>query len=229
MYKYLLFDLDDTLLDFKTAEKTAISQVLEKHGVEPTEKTVKLYSAINESCWKEFEKGLILRQEIYEKRIRLLAEELNVKLDIQKVTEDYFYALSNQGQLMPKAEELLENLSRKGYILAAVTNGTAIIQKSRILFSGIKKFFENRIYISEEIGLKKPQKEYFEYVMKQLGIIDKSQVLIIGDSPSSDILGAMNVNIDSCFVAFKGQVLPKDIYSKFRVENLEEIIDILKN
>ncbi len=229
MYKYLLFDLDDTLLDFKIAEKTAISEVLKKHGVEPSEETVKLYSAINESCWKEFEKGLILRQEIYEKRMLLLAKELGVELNVKKITEDYFYALSNQGQLMPDAESLLETLSKKGYILAAVTNGTAVIQKSRISLSGIKKFFQDRIFISEEIGLKKPQKEYFEYVMKELNIKDKSQVLIIGDSPSSDILGAMNVNIDSCFVAFKGQNLPNEIHSKYKVESLKDILNILKN
>lgn len=228
MYKYLLFDLDDTLLDFKTGEKIAISKVLKNNGVEPTQETVKLYSKINDNCWKEFEQGLILRQDIHVKRVVLLGQALGVKFEVEKFANEYFVELSKQGQVFDGALSLLEKLSKKGYVLGAITNGTARIQKSRIKKSGLGRFFNDNIFISEEIGLRKPEKAYFDYVIDNMGITDKSKVLVLGDSISSDILGASNSGLDSCFVSQKGKEVPKGITATYTVNELDEIISVCK-
>lgn len=203
MYKYLLFDLDDTLLDFKKAEATAVAVVLENFGVTPTKETVELYSKINISCWKRYEKGEITRDEIYENRVNLLGERLKVCFDANKFTEQYCALLSKQGHTIPYAHTLLSQLKARGYIMAAATNGSLASQTGRIAASGLADFFDGGIYISEEIGLKKPDPEFFEYILNAMSVKNKKEVLVIGDSPSSDIAGAVATGLDCCLVGEK--------------------------
>ena len=103
MYKYLLFDLDETLLDFKKAEAVAITETLKSFGIKATRETVELYSAINLSCWKRYEKGEITRDEIYKNRVELLGESLGVAFDADSFTNKYSDLLSYQGHLYPYA------------------------------------------------------------------------------------------------------------------------------
>lgn len=222
MYKHLIFDLDDTLLDFKSAEASAIKQVMAEFGIDPSDENVELYSGINLSFWKRFEKGEIEREKIFEGRFIELAKALEISIDTKKMRERYFEALSLGGQVFPYTVPLLEYLYEK-YTLSAATNGALITQKRRIAASGIEKYFKGGIYISEEIGLQKPQKEYFEHILAALGNPPKNQVLVLGDSLSSDILGANNISVDCCFVNLRGQTLPENLKANFVVNSLEEI------
>lgn len=222
MYNYLLFDLDDTLLDFKKAEAVAIRHVLNMFGITPTDETVELYSKINKSFWNRFEKGEIEREEIFEGRFKVLAEQLNVNLDTAAICAKYFEALSECGFTFDGAKPLLKNLAEK-YTICAATNGALITQEKRIAVSGIEKYFNGGIYISEAMGYKKPQKEYFEYILKSLGNPPKNQVLMLGDSYGSDILGAHNAGIDCCFVNLRKQALPHGIHPQYTVTSLEDI------
>lgn len=228
MYKYLLFDLDDTLLDFKTAEKTAISLVLKNHGLPFDDQTVKLYSAINDSCWKEYERGEIKRDDIYTKRFITLGQRLNLLVNHEKLAADYFAELSKQGQTFSGTTELLRTLRSKGYVMAATTNGSLIVQTGRIIASGIGGFFSGGIYISEQIGLKKPEPEFFEYVLNAMDIKNKSQVLVLGDSPTSDIKGANDCGLDCCFVSLKGCPLPKNTTATYTAYSFKDIEQILR-
>lgn len=226
MYKYLLFDLDETLFDFKLAEKLAITEVLKKHSLPTDDKTVKLYSKINDDCWKAYEKGEIQRDDIYINRFITLVERLGVATNPKDLCADYFVALGAQGIVFPKAEPLLEYLKDKGYVLAAVTNGALTTQNNRIKNSGIGHYFDGGIYISEEVGFKKPEKEFFNLVLNALGNPNKGEVLVLGDSPSSDILGAMNSGLDACFVTLRGEALPKELFAKYIVHDLDDIVKV---
>ncbi len=222
MYKYLLFDIDDTLLDFKKCEAHAIRQVFYEYGVEDSDSNVALYSDINDNFWKRFERGEIERNEIFEGRFIELKNRLGLDIDTYEVHNRYFECLSSFSFTVDGAEKLLCNLQGK-YIVCAITNGATITQKARIKSSGIKKYFNGGIYISEEIGLQKPQKEYFEYVLKKLGSPDKDQVLVIGDSPSSDILGAKNAGIDCCQVDIRNTGICTNPEPEYYVKKLSEI------
>ena len=223
MYKYLLFDLDDTLFDFKLAEKLAITKVLKKHSLPTDDETVALYSKINDDCWKAYEKGQIKRDDIYINRFVTLVQKLGTKVDPNALCADYFVALSEQGIVFKKAKPLLDYLSKKGYVLAAITNGALTTQNNRIKNSGIGHYFDGGIYISEEVGFKKPEKQFFDTVLNALGVTKASEALVLGDSPSSDILGAINAGLDACFVSLKGDTLPKDLYAKYTVTDLDQI------
>lgn len=225
MYKYLIFDLDDTLLDFKKAESTAISGTLKDFGINATKETVELYSTINISCWKRYEKGEITREEIYKNRVELLGKELGVKFDADEFTAKYCALLSKQGQTFPYALPLLKQLKAKGYKMAAATNGSLAAQTGRIVNSGLSGFFNLGIYISEVIGFKKPDPEFFRFVLKSIGAKNKNEVLVIGDSPSSDIAGAISSKLDCCFVNIRNKEIqiPNATY---HVNSLENIITV---
>ena len=226
MYKYIFFDLDETLLDFKLAESTAIAEVLSLLGIEPKKETIELYSKINLSCWKQYEKGEITKDEIYTKRVVLLSQKLGKDIDVQRFSNEYFTRLSRQGQTLPYATTLLKLLKEKGYKLAAATNGAKAIQTSRISCSGLQNFFDSGIFISEEIGLKKPDLEFFEFMLNNLGIKEKSEVLVIGDSQSSDIKGAVLSGLDSCFVNLKNEEVNEHYKPTYTVNALEQIITV---
>ena len=224
MYKYLLFDLDETLLDFKKAERHAVTEVLKKFGLDASDKTVKTYSKINLSCWKQYERGEITREQIYKNRFIQLGEWLGVEFNVEEFSKEYALALSHNGYTYPFAVTLLNILSKKGYKIAAATNGALTIQTGRLVNSGLAGFFKDGIFISEQIGLKKPQPEFFEFILKAMGVKNKSEALVIGDSPSSDIAGAIGAGLDCCFVNLSGESLTGELKPTYTVSALEDII-----
>lgn len=225
MYKYLLFDLDDTLLDFKLAERFAIRKVLKEFNIDSSDETVEIYSAVNLSFWKRFEKGEIERDEIFEGRFKEFARILNITVDTELMFKRYFKYLSVCGFTFKDTLPLLLKLDKK-YTLCAVTNGALTTQTVRILNSGIGGFFNGGIFISEAVGSQKPQKEFFDKVLNSLGNPDKSEILVLGDSVSSDILGAANSGLDSCFVNLRNQKISGNIKPTYCVNSLDEIISV---
>ena len=226
MYKYIFWDLDETLLDFKLAEATAIAEVLKIVGIEPKKENIELYSKINLSCWKQYEKGEIKREDIYKNRVILLGEQLGVDIDVSLFSVEYFSRLSRQGQTFPFALSILKYLKKKGYNMAAATNGAAPIQVCRIANSGLSGFFNNGIFISEKIGFKKPDPEFFYYMLNTLNIKNKKEVLVIGDSQSSDIKGAVSSRLDCCFVNIKNEEINEQFKPTYTVNSLEQIITV---
>ena len=226
MYEYILFDLDNTLLDFNKAEAISISAVLGSYGIVATPKIIENYSKINLSCWKRFEKGEIAREDIFKDRVNLLGDSLGTKFDYLEFTKKYVNVLSHQGHTFPETLPLLKTLRKTGYKMAAATNGSLIPQIGRITASGIAGFFSYGIFISEVIGHKKPEYKFFEFVLNKIGVTDKSKVLMIGDSLSGDILGAAKFGIDSCFVDFSGKEVPSSGYATYVVHSLNDIIPI---
>ena len=225
MYRYLLFDLDETLLDFKKSEAIAITEALKSFGVNATSETVELYSNINLSCWKRYEKGEITRDEIYENRVNLLGKSLGVTFDVESFTGEYCALLSRQGHIYPSALDLLKRLKEKGYKMAAGTNGSLAVQTGRLTVSGIAGFFDCGIYVSEKIGFKKPDPQFFEFILRAIGIENKSEILVIGDSLSSDIAGAVAAGLDCCFVGTKATEEPK-VTPTYSANSLDEIIPL---
>lgn len=192
MVKLILIDLDDTLLDFKRSERCAIEMALEFAKIAPTDAVCTLYSEINDSLWKKLETGDITRKELLTKRFEILFEKLGVTFDKFEMQKKYMASLSEQVHFIDGAIELLENLSKK-YSLAIISNGTIAVQNPRLDKSGIRKYFSH-IFISEELGVNKPAREFFEKVLKTCNE-SRENCVVIGDSESSDILGGINAGI----------------------------------
>ena len=223
-YTTLYFDLDNTLLDFSAAERNAILKLLSLHGIEPKPEYVGIYSEINRKVWERFERGEIKRSEIFESRfvefLRVIGESANTA----KMSSDYFSLLAQGHDAVKGAKEVLKYVKDKGYTVCITTNGVSFTQHKRIRESGLEGFFDY-IFISEDTGHQKPEKEYFDYVLKNTPEKDRKRILVIGDSQSSDILGGINAGIDTCWLNPKKA--PKQYRPTYEIYDITELISIL--
>lgn len=223
-YTSLFLDLDNTLLDFNKAEYFAARRLFIKYGLPYNDENIKEYSRINLSYWKRFESGEIAKNDIFENRFIDYCNMFGKKADTAQMAKDYFGFLSEGHFTIDGATEILDYLKSKGYKLYVTTNGIALTQYKRIRDSKLEPYFES-VFISEEIGFQKPTKEYFEFILNRIPQKDKSKILIIGDSQSSDILGGINIGIDTCW--YNPNMETAKYSSKYEIHNLEQIKTIL--
>lgn len=227
MIKAVLLDSDDTLLDFQKAEHIALAKTLREMGIEPGEETISLYSGINKRHWEMLERGELTRAQVLVKRFEALYAALGMEGDAEKTQRLYEHDLSQGHYFIPGAVELLESLYGK-YKLYMVTNGNEKVQISRLASAGIGKYFEE-IFISQQVGYNKPAIEFFESCFEKMPPFEKHEMIIIGDSLTSDILGGINAGIHTCWFNFRGNKGRDDIVPEYTVKKLEEIPALLEN
>jgi 2-haloacid dehalogenase len=196
-YKILLFDLDDTLFDFSKSQYIGIKHIMENFNLEFNEDHFDHYLSINKKYWDLFEHNQIDSNSLRSMRFEEFFSFYNIKVNGQEVDNMYRNYLDKSCHLLPGTLSLLKKLYVE-YDLYAATNGVSQTQMSRLDECNIKNFFID-IFISEDIGYNKPDKEFFEYCSKNIANFDKNIVLMIGDSLTSDIQGAINFSIDSCW------------------------------
>ena len=224
--KFLFFDLDDTLLDFHKAEAWALRQALRRSGIEPTDAIVARYSEINQSQWELLEEKKLTREQVLIRRFQLLFQELGVHASCEETQHCYENMLAKGHDFMPGAPELL-GLLKDRYQLYLVSNGTAMVQDCRLRDSGIEKYFQG-IFISERIGVDKPQKEFFDRSFATIPNFDPSQAMIIGDSLTSDIRGGNNAGIRTCWYNPKHNPRRADIHVDYEISDLMELPKLLE-
>lgn len=225
-YKYLLFDADDTLLDFKEAEKSAFYKMLKEVGIEPTPLLHQRYSEINQSVWERFEKGIVTKDEIGYLRYFEFVKDRNLNVDPSLLDSTYHRLLGLEGGIFENADKVCSELCDRGYIISIVTNGYADTQKSRMSLSGLNPYI-SKLYISEELGVQKPETEFFNKVFEDIGCFDKEKYLIIGDSLTSDILGGKNAGIDTCRFNPRNKPESDVIIPDYSINTLEELLTFL--
>ena len=216
MFEILLIDLDDTILDFKKAEAVAIAKTIGSFGLEPTPEVLHRYHIINKMHWEMMERKEIDREQVLVGRFEMLFREMGVEVDPILCARTYEGNLSQGHYFLPGAPETLEQLFGK-YRLFLVSNGTARVQAGRLESAGINHYFEN-IFISEDIGINKPDKGYFDRCFAQIANFDAQKTLIVGDSLSSDILGGKNAGIATCWVNPDGKEAPADLLPDYQIE-----------
>ncbi len=225
MYEILLIDLDDTVLDFRKAEAIAIRKTLSDAGLEPTDAVCQRYSECNDIHWKMLERGEITRDQVLIGRFQMLFDEMGLAVDAAAIAKNYTENLSHGHFFLPGAEAALNTLQKK-YRLFLASNGTAWVQRRRIASAGLEKYFEN-IFISHEIGVNKPAKEYFDRCFAQISDFDPRKALLVGDSLSSDILGGQNAGIATCWVNPKGKACTLGKAPDYEIKSISELVGLL--
>ena len=222
-YKYLLFDLDDTLLDFGKAQVLAFKKLLEDENIEYSDESFEKYETINKSLWRSFERGEISNKEVTSERSIRFFALFGMKVDGSEVDNRFRSYLAEGNQLFEGIVEMLEKLSLTHKLYIA-SNGIGITQHTRLKNNNLNKYFD-KIFISEEIGSKKPDREFFDIILKEIGVEDKGEVLMIGDTLTSDILGANNVGIDSCLVDIHG-IENSEINPTYKIAKTIDLLNI---
>jgi len=224
-YRWALFDADHTLFDFDKASEEALSEVLAEHGAGWENGMYADYKRINVQCWTEHEQGLINRDILVYERFRRYFDFRELDLDPVSTQKEYLRLLGTKPYLMPGAEEMMEFLHGK-VKLGYITNGMTEVQRPRMEKIEWHKRFDV-IVIAGEIGHSKPHYAYFDYVHQQIGRPDPDEVLVIGDSISADIKGAMSFGYHTCWYNPEQEVYLLQPGPEFIISHLEEIRDIL--
>ena len=192
MIDTILFDLDDTLLDFTANEEISLIDTLFRFGVVPTGEIVKKYTEINRACWQRLERREWTRDEVLVRRFAALYAYLGVDADPVATQNYYEKRLSKEGTYIDGAEDLLISLKGK-YRLYAVSNGTEVVQEGRISRTHIDRHLDG-IFISGRVGADKPSHMFFDRVFAEIGG-ERGHTVIVGDSLTSDVLGGINAGI----------------------------------
>lgn len=198
-YKCILFDIDDTLLDFEVAQENAFKLLLADYQIAFTAELYADYHQYNQNLWKQYEEGRLQKSELLAMRFPNFLSRFGISVADGKMVDDQYRLYLAQGhQLIDGALALVESVASR-YTLGIVTNGVSYTQRTRLDNNGLTQYFPH-IFISDEIGAQKPDSRFFEVVKETLAIIDPSEVLLIGDNLTADIFGGQQAGFDTCWV-----------------------------
>ena len=225
-YRWLLMDADNTLFDFDAAEDYALSRTLVSHNLSPTPELKAQYQRINSALWADFDQGRISQEALGPKRFQLLFEEAGLTGDPGEWSASFLHALAGCPTLLPGAETVCRKLSNR-YILCLTTNGIPQVQRQRLKASPLSSYFGDRVFISGEMNSRKPEKAYFDAVLEAIGAkMQRSKVLVVGDSLSSDIRGAFNSRLDSVWLRRPGAKAGA-LQPTYQVDSLAQLSQLL--
>lgn len=225
-YKVLLFDFDDTLFDFSASEKIALSRTFEHYGIPDTDELHQMYIEENLAYWRGFEKGIYKNESDSVVRFKNLTERIGrTDIDYTEMCTYYIDELSTTAFPIENSPELLKSLSEK-YDIYIVTNALKRVNDKRSAIGGILPYIKGR-FISEQIGISKPNKGFFDYCFDKIGL-PPSQALLIGDSLVSDISGGSEYGIDTCWFNQKEKPNTLSVPVTYEIHSLWELEDFLK-
>lgn len=221
VYKTVLIDADNTLLDFNAAEVQALRRTVEARGLAFAPELLEQYIAINRAYWDAKHRGQAEGKMPSWERFRRFGLAIGCPADPEAWDLEYLEALGDCGDMLPGALELLAQL--KGHCrIGLATNGLKLVQRKRLRDHPMLPYLDG-IFISEEMGVGKPHKAYFDAVLKALSATPETTVMV-GDDLLSDIQGAVNAGLDSIWYSPLGGESPLPTY---RVERLDQVADIV--
>ncbi len=224
-YTWLLFDADNTLFNFELAERLALEFTFKAFKLAFGEQAQLAFHEINAAVWHDFEQGKIESAALRVLRFERLFTAMGWNVDAEAFSALYLRSLADQSTLLPGAEQTVRELSRR-FHLALITNGLQDVQRPRLAASSIAPFLE-AVIISEEIGAAKPSTEFFDTTFEVIGHPPKDQVLVIGDSLSSDIAGGARYGLDTCWVNPNGLQPELELEITYQVREVQELLRIL--
>lgn len=227
-YTWFLFDADGTLFDYDKSEPVALANTFTQFGYTFAAAYLNAYHTINEQLWRDFERGAIEQERIKTLRFERLFTAIGLAPPPDAATFGARY-LENLGTctaLIDGADSLIAAL-RGRLRLALITNGLHVVQRSRLERSSIGSAFEV-VVISEEVGHSKPHPGIFDVAFACMGQPPKREVLMIGDSLTSDIKGGSDYGIDTCWYNPAGTPRPTDMTITYEIRTLRALLPLAK-
>lgn len=225
-YYCILFDADNTLLDFDAAERKALAETLTEYGIEPSSETVQKYREINEGLWRQLEKGQIRRDKLVSERFTRFLKEIGAAGNGAEMNRFYLDKLASHPDLMPgNVLDVLRELAEVA-TLAIVTNGFDRVQGRRVKESGVAEWMEE-VFVSERLESEKPNRKIFDAALRTLGVENREHVLVVGDSLTSDIQGGINAGLDTCWLNRDHAENPGQVNPTYEIDQLEQLYQIV--
>ena len=226
-FELILLDADGTLFDYDKAEGVSLRAAFSQYGLPYTAEVRSTYRGINAALWRKFESREISKSDLQHERFRQLFAAIACEgpspIEFNKY---YLEGLANNGSLLEGALETCRELAAH-CPLAIATNGIAHVQKRRLASSALAPFV-SQMAVSEDAGIPKPQAGFFEYALKLCGHTDKSSVLMVGDVLDTDIKGASDFGISTCWYNPGAQPAERsDLRIDFEIRRLEELLRVV--
>ena len=225
-YPWLWFDADNTLFDYNKAETTALMKSLQLFGLPFDENHMTTYRKINQDLWEALERQEIKPEVLRVRRFELFLESIGSTGPAEKLSDTYIKQLGLCFDLIDGAFEVLNAFHGKSRIFI-VTNGLTDVQRSRLELSPVKQFI-SEIVISEEIGAAKPHAAFFDVAFARAGNPSKGEILMIGDSLTSDMRGGVDYGIDTCWFNPNGGSKPVDLPVTYEIRKLRDLFEIIE-
>jgi YjjG family noncanonical pyrimidine nucleotidase len=220
-YNVVLFDLDYTLFDSAESEHKALTKTLRSQGIEPENRIIESYRAINQRLWKALELQELDLEQLRLQRFEELVQGFSFSCNPRILADTYTSNLGICGAFYPEAKEVLQSLA--GHLkLGLVTNGVSETQRTRLALHNFDQFFD-AIVISGEFGIPKPDSAIFEEALRSLNHDRTEDVLMVGDSLSSDMAGAINCGIGTCWFNPKNIPLTIDLPILHTIHSLDQL------
>lgn len=241
-YKAIFIDWDDTIGDFHGAADLALQEMYDKYHLSDyfasPEEFVSLYKPHNIELWALYGEDKVTKEYLsfdrfffplmhsskVDERLKDKGEILAVAALAEQLSDDFLNLTTAHFSLLPGAENLVRYLAKK-YPLTVVTNGFIEVQYEKFDKSGLRDCFAH-IVLSEEVGCQKPSPRIFEEALRMNGL-SADDVLMIGDSWTSDIQGAINAGIDQIWIRKSKDPLPEAQSATYLVHTLSEVMEIL--
>ena len=233
MHHNFLFDLDQTLLDFHASEYKALGIVLTRNGLTFSDEIYRAFKAYNKSLWLELEKGTITRTELFTKRfldVFSRCEGDSSGLDPLAINDEFIRTMSVNGVLMDGALDFVKRVKNEipDARIYIASNGATVNAKGRIASTGLGQYIDD-FFISEDMGVTKPDAAFFDICLERIGE-PAASCIMIGDSLSSDMLGAKNAALDSVWFMPSGDIetAMKEYDIDYCAASFDELLSILK-
>ena len=227
MFKVILWDVDATLLNFEKAEEAGIRGCFEKYNLgECTDEMLENYKVINRGYWQAMERGEIEKPVLLVKRFEDFLNAYGLDSSVAAGFNELYQILL--GETVVFYDHALETVQAlKGKVLqCAVTNGTKVAQDGKLKNSGLDKEFDH-VFISEVVDVEKPNKGFFDAVFAEIGEYNKEEVLIVGDSLTSDIQGGVNAGIKTCWFNPKGVENTSALKPDYEIRDIGEVLKLI--
>ena len=223
MYDIVLLDADMTIWDFEASEKLALKDTVEFVGAEMTEEVFAFYHKVNSALWKAFDLKQVTKEELAYRRFAELLTFVGKEGDPLALNGYYQQRLGEHSIMLPGAEDMCRTLAAR-CTLYILTNGMHVAQVGRFEKSPIKQYI-TEMFISEDMGCQKPDKEYYDKVFGLIGLEDKTRAVMVGDSLTSDIQGGINSGVDTIWYNAKGKPHNPEIMPTYTAYTMDEIVE----
>ncbi|HMN13083.1 MAG TPA: YjjG family noncanonical pyrimidine nucleotidase [Bellilinea sp.] len=224
-YPFLCFDADHTLYNFVDAEQESINAAFADFGYPFNPEYFPLYHRLNMEVWHQYALGQFPQSRIESLRMERLLAHLGYSLDPQTFSDVFLAHMARLDKPEPHAVETLRTLSAE-HTIAVLTNGLTLLQRPRMEQAAFKPYIHHHI-IAQELGVSKPHAEYFAKAMEIIGCEDPGTALMIGDSLSSDIGGALNFGMDACWYNPHGLENTSPHKPTYEIRDLSKLLAIV--
>ncbi|MBJ7538242.1 pyrimidine 5'-nucleotidase [Marinomonas transparens] len=222
-YQWILFDADETLFHFDNF--AGLVHMFACHDVNFSKADFDEYQSLNKPLWVDYQDGRISAEQLQTQRFKQWSERLAISA--KELNKQFLDSMADICKALPGALELVTHLHQNNVNMGIITNGFTQLQQTRLERTGFHPYF-SPVVISEQVGVAKPHPKIFDHALDKMGSPDKSQVLMVGDTLESDILGGINFGLDTCWLNHHNQSHPENITPTHQVSSLTDLLTWLK-